>query len=506
MKKLEIEFSNTMVDGDAILIEAGNGQASFVGVSSSSGVSGEFEIGSSDIESAENLASSISSYSASTGAFGPVHVEQVDETVSVTFIDSNITSATADYLGSASVISTLLTDRLNSYYNYDRQILSRSPHYYYVEALDSNPIDYAELHIFIYQGSRYTERPFSPTYVVRSSSLLSTENKMSFNISEFAKSFAEGTLAISGNEANWTPFMDIFPYYSQSGVTYSLPPSFGISYNGYGYFEDGVNPTNNALLAQSNNTIIAHDDFGFSLPLNAEKGVRAIFEKDGEVVKIDNITSDVTYSTSALPYTSTGGGGIDIISSAESDGYETYDNMYLTEYLRDFSNTRADKVYLERIDGDIEVVNIRYISECKYDPIKLTFVNKFGALQSVWFFKNHSVSMKVDQDSFRRNTLNGVNVLGISEGEYSTAQHQHKNLYKTGKQSISLNSGFYPEEYNEVFKQMMLSTDCWIKYNNKVVPVNISDSDISYKTSINDKLIEYSIKCDFAYDTINSIN
>jgi hypothetical protein len=171
-----------------------------------------------------------------------------------------------------------------------------------------------------------------------------------------------------------------------------------------------------------------------------------------------------------------------------------------------FGNTEADTIYVERTDGDTEVVKVRYIQECKYEPIKLTFVNKFGALQSVWFFKNHSVSMKVDQDSFRRNTLNGVNISGINEGEFSTAQHQHKNLYKSGKQSISLNSGFYPEEYNEVFRQMMLSTDCWIDYNAQIVPVNISDSDISYKTSINDKLIEYSIKCDFAYDTINSIN
>ena len=505
MKKLEIEFNNVMVEGDAILIEAGNNEASFVGVDTLQGVTGEFKVGLTASESAQNLATSISNYNALTGAFGPVHVEVNADSVELTFIDSSITTATAEYLGTTSVISTTLSDRDNDYYNYDKQILSRSPHYYYVEALDGGSLDYAELHIFIYQGSRYTDRPFSPTYVVRSSALLTSTDKMSFNISEFARSYAEGTLAQSGIEANWTPFMDIFPYYTQNGVTHSLPPSFGISYNGYGYFEEGVNPTNDNLLAQSNSTILAHDDFGFSLPVNAEKGVRAVFERDGEVVKIQNITSDVTYSTTALPFISTGG-GIDIVTDAKFNGYETYENMYLTEYLREFSNVVADKVYLERTDGDTEVVNIRYIGECKYDPIKLTFVNKFGALQSVWFFKNHSVSMKVDQDSFRRNTLNGVNILGISEGEYSTAQHQHKNLYKSGKQTIALNSGFYPEEYNEVFRQMMLSTDCWITYNDKVVPVNISDSDISYKTSINDKLIEYSIKCDFAYDTINSIN
>jgi hypothetical protein len=501
MKTLNIQFTNTMVLDDAILIEAGNNEASFIGVTSLTGVIGEFEIGSSATESATNLQASISNYSAVTGSFGPTHVERSGDTISITFIDESITTASAEYLGTVTKISTSLSDRLNSYYNYDRQILSRSPHYYYVEALDGGYLDYAELHIFIYQGSRYTERPFSPTYVVRSSALLANTDKMSFNISEFARSFSEGTLAQSGNEANWTPFMDIFPYYTQDGITYSLPPSFGIAYNGYGYFEEGVNPTNDSAISQSNKTIIANN--GFSIPINAEKTSRVLFEKDGEVVKIQNVSSDVTYSTSALPFVSNN--NIPIETDRRLNG-DYFDNLYLSEYQNMFGNTEADTIYVERTDGDTEVVKVRYIQECKYDPIKLTFVNKFGALQSVWFFKNHSVSMKVDQDSFRRNTLNGVNILGINEGEFSTTQHQHKNLYKSGKQSISLNSGFYPEEYNEVFRQMMLSTDCWIDYNAQVVPVNISDSDISYKTSINDKLIEYSIKCDFAYDTINSIN
>jgi hypothetical protein len=106
--------------------------------------------------------------------------------------------------------------------------------------------------------------------------------------------------------------------------------------------------------------------------------------------------------------------------------------------------------------------------------------------------------MKVKEDSFRRNTL--------SQGIYSGQSHQYKNLYKSGKQSIDLNSGFYPESYNEVFRQMMLSQDVWLQISDKVLPVNISDSNIDFKTSINDKLIEYSIKCDFAFDTINSIN
>ena len=505
MKKVDIAFNSIMVEDDTIVIEAGDGSASFTGVSTLTGNTSEFLIGSSATESAENFYEVFNNYNATTGALGPAHSEISSATVSFTFLDSSVTTASATYYGGTSPVVITVTDRLDSYYNYDRQILTRSPHYYDVADPSGDTIDSAELHIFVYQGARYTDRPYSPTYVVRSSAILASSTKMTFNISEFAKAFAEGTLAKSGNEANWTPFVDIFPFYTKGGRTYSLAPSLGIAYNGYGYFEEEVNPTNQTALAQSNSIVISHDDFGFQLPIYTENASKVVFEKDGEVVKVENMPSDVTYSTSGITFTSSGV-GFDLKLAASESGAEYFDNLYTSEYLFDYSNCGADKVYIERVDGDIEVVNIRYIQECRYEPIKLTFVNKFGALQSIVFFKNHSISMKTDEESFRRNTLGGVNVLDTGGGEYSTAQHQYKNLYKSGKQSISLNSGFYPEEYNEVFRQMMLSTDCWIRYNGKVLPVNISDSDINYKTSINDKLIEYSIKCDFAFDTINSIN
>jgi len=52
---------------------------------------------------------------------------------------------------------------------------------------------------------------------------------------------------------------------------------------------------------------------------------------------------------------------------------------------------------------------------------------------------------------------------------------------------------------------MQLSEDAWIEINNEVLPINISDSSFSYKTNLNDKLINYTVQIDFAFDTINNI-
>ena len=118
-------------------------------------------------------------------------------------------------------------------------------------------------------------------------------------------------------------------------------------------------------------------------------------------------------------------------------------------------------------------------------------------MQNLWFFKRSNKQLSTKAEDFKRNTL--------AANSYDVDKHQQKNLYKMGNEKMDLNTGFYPEEYNEVFKQMQLSEDCWIEIDNVVLPVNVSDSSFSYKTSLNDKLINYNIKIDFAFDTINNI-
>ena len=67
-----------------------------------------------------------------------------------------------------------------------------------------------------------------------------------------------------------------------------------------------------------------------------------------------------------------------------------------------------------------------------------------------------------------------------------------------GKETFSLS-------YNDVFKQMQLSEDNWIEINNKTLPINVSSSSLAFKTQLNDKVINYTIEIEFAYDTINNI-
>jgi hypothetical protein len=87
-----------------------------------------------------------------------------------------------------------------------------------------------------------------------------------------------------------------------------------------------------------------------------------------------------------------------------------------------------------------------------------------------------------------------------------------KKIFNTqAKQSQTLSSGFYPEFAVEYFEQLLLSEYVWIERtieaNGTVtqVPAIVKSSSIEIKKSVNDRLIEYTIECEDAFDYINNI-
>ena len=153
-------------------------------------------------------------------------------------------------------------------------------------------------------------------------------------------------------------------------------------------------------------------------------------------------------------------------------------------------------------EGNITVGNhtikVNRICEPKYDPIKMTFVNKFGVLQDLWFFKKTVKRLNTSRDSFKRNIL-------TAQGQYNTFKHVKRTLNIIGNEVFTSNTGFVSEEMNEVFKELMLSEQAWATIDGIVHPIVITSSELQYKTSLNDKLTNLTIEFEYAYDTINNI-
>jgi len=149
-----------------------------------------------------------------------------------------------------------------------------------------------------------------------------------------------------------------------------------------------------------------------------------------------------------------------------------------------------------------ETIKVNVIEECKYEPKKITFINKFGALQDMYFFKKSKENLTIKKESYKANIIS-------ASGTYDYTNHVNRDFNVVGKESISLSSGYLSEEYNEVFKQLLLSEKVWVtnilETGEQVLPINVKTSSIAYKTSVNDKLVDYTIEFDKSFDTINNI-
>lgn len=144
------------------------------------------------------------------------------------------------------------------------------------------------------------------------------------------------------------------------------------------------------------------------------------------------------------------------------------------------------------------VIKVEDIEECRYTPYKIIFRNKLGAKQELWFFKSSRLSMQIEREKFEGNTIKDYRNNIISS-------HRGVNFDTMSKQTLTINSGFVPESFNEIFKQLMLSEQVWIEYNQQVLPINVSNQTIDYKTSLNNKLINYTIDVEFSFNTTNNV-
>ena len=140
---------------------------------------------------------------------------------------------------------------------------------------------------------------------------------------------------------------------------------------------------------------------------------------------------------------------------------------------------------------------IKIIQLEKCDNIKLTFINKYGVLEDIWMSGSVVENIALESRNFKGRS--------IASGVYRPTKHEKVDLNRQGKGNYILNSGFYSEDYNEVFKQLMLSRSVWLTIDGLLMPVNVKNNSLSYKTNHDDKLISYTIQVERASGTINKM-
>jgi len=156
------------------------------------------------------------------------------------------------------------------------------------------------------------------------------------------------------------------------------------------------------------------------------------------------------------------------------------------------------------IDG--VVCNIKRIDCTKYGiGNKIIYINKYGAQQDLWFFLKETKNISRTNEGYKSNTI----TYPSTGATYSTKDAPNKVFNTQARQTHTLSSGYYPEFANQQFEELLLSEYVWISTLKKgtgvIIPVKVKTSSVAFKTSVNDRLIEYTMEFEEAFDYINNI-
>lgn len=343
-------------------------------------------------------------------------------------------------------------------------IFARSP---YLIAIGETGQNGSKIELFLANGS-FTG---SPQYTL--SKLIPATNNVNtfYDISSYIREYISFTTPSEPTTIQTNPTTERVNVrvkrYKLVGLTYTLLTTTDyIAFDGYTYYETGYN----------------YDlgDYGL------EEGNYYYWEGDGYAGQIRAITG----ASFTAKYTSFHASPT-VTSIAISSA--TYDIARVLSANLSVGNK------VEILNSSLAVQKTYYFypqDECKYTPVRLDFVNRYGAWQTEYFFKASNDTFSVENTEY--------NLLQTNSFNYSFYKGQRKTFNANGKKSIKVNTGWVDETWKETLKQIMLSERILITDGN-YLPVKINTKSTELFKHINTKQINYSLEFEFAFDVINSV-
>lgn len=359
----------------------------------------------------------------------------------------------------------------------------------YIKVANTTLAD-CDLTIAIYTGS-FQASP-STTYQLRKNEV-SDNNFVIFEIGELIKDYIDydfnGTFGDNGLNV-WVK--TVATPRNSAGTNLDAVTTLMMAFDGVGYFEDGFTTetqTNSAT------TLSLSSYVGSKTVLMSNN---KIFREASEILKIpvlanlsvnsgaDTLTgaTTVNFKNGASTVTSvTVGTGVD--DTADTIEYAT--------------STTATLTSVDIVSGSgTETITIEEQPCSKYTNFPVTFVNRFGALQRINFFLKSIESIDIQREEYKANTL-------TTGATYSLNNAQYKTRNIMSRDSITMNTGYVNDSYNQVIEQLLMSPRVWMLKDSQQLPIIPQNKKVTFKTSLNDKLANYTIDFKFAFDKINTI-
>ena len=345
-------------------------------------------------------------------------------------------------------------------------INARSP---YIVAIDEIGQTTTKVEIFLFNGFGSTF-PTTPQYTLTKKIPSSNVTLCTYNLSPYIQEYINHNQFQINGTTNLSVTTNIYHFVNVKIKTYYNNTLIGTTVtkasNGYSYYSQGYNYDNGRLMLDSGNYNYFYSTTNV---------------KDAGTITIDALTdykAKYTDLVTATTFT------ITISANGVYDLFRVKPSM--------FANGNKVEIF-DETNTLLRTYYFRPQEECKYTPVVIDFVNRYGFYQREFFYKASYNNFEVNNSEYNLMQSDLVN--------YSITEGQRKVFNANGKETIRCNSGWVTEGYSSTIKEIMLSEK--ILVNSK--PAKISTKQMELQTSLNNKNINYLLEFEFAYESINSV-
>ena len=343
-----------------------------------------------------------------------------------------------------------------------------------------NTCQYFKLHIKIWSGDiSAVPADNDIAYTINYDNTNADTGDHVINVAPLLRDFIEFTPQDNGqtygvldsdNNQKW-----VRTYIEYDGLTDDYQIVDEVFCSGYTYGNDGVNAETRGPDTANRPQILLHDsDYSMS-----RGGIISV------PISLEDLGSNVTLTVLSSPsgqvtHTET------ISSTTDSD--EIIKNIWI-----DTSSATTDEYVRVTYNGDI--IDFILKDEYRFEPMTVFFINKYGAQQTLIFFKEQRESLQVTGNTFESNI-----------GQPSTGTHQFLRYNVQARTTVKASTGFIDENENEAIKQLMLSERVWMyDVTDGLTPLNIKTTSTTFKTRQKERLINYDVEFLKGYNDINNI-
>jgi hypothetical protein len=138
----------------------------------------------------------------------------------------------------------------------------------------------------------------------------------------------------------------------------------------------------------------------------------------------------------------------------------------------------------------VSCMRFEEICQQKYPNVRIKWKNRYGQFDYHNFYLVNRQSFTTTNRQYQPQ-IGGWENSTLSYNNYDSSK---LNYIVDSEQQISVNSGYLDEQYNDIFKQLLVSEEIYWMYGDdeeNIRPITIATQNVTFKTGVVDKLIQY---------------